>query len=47
VQSEGLPEELVVLTEGPSLRNPQTNPRLEIIDLRHGGIGQDVSSLSG
>jgi pyruvate kinase len=34
VQSEGLPEELVVLTEGPSPRNPQTNPRMEIIDLR-------------
>ena len=37
LQSEGLPEELVVLTEGPSPRNPQTNPRLEIIDLRRGG----------
>ena len=37
LQSEGLSEELVVLTEGPSPRNPQTNPRLEIIDLRRGG----------
>jgi hypothetical protein len=45
VQSEGLPKELVVLTEGPSLRNPQTNPRLEIIDLRRGGIGKEVSSM--
>jgi pyruvate kinase len=42
VQSEGLPEELVVLTEGPSPRNPRTNPRLEIIDLRRGGLGKDV-----
>jgi pyruvate kinase len=32
-QNEGLPMGLVVLTQGPSKRNPQTNPRLEIIDL--------------
>ena len=34
VQDEGLAKGRVVLTEGPSRRNPQTNPRLEIIDLR-------------
>jgi len=34
VQSEGLADGLVVLTEGPSRRVPHTNPRLEIIDLR-------------
>ena len=42
MRSEGLAEGLVVLTEGPSRSNPQTNPRLEIIDLRRGGIGQAV-----
>jgi pyruvate kinase len=46
-QSEGLPEGPIVLTEGPSPRNPQTNPRLEIIDLRRGGIGRDVPAPSG
>ncbi len=39
LQDEGLPGELVVLAEGLSRRNPHTNPRLEIIDLRSGGIG--------
>jgi pyruvate kinase len=34
VQSEGLSEELVVLTAGSSCSSPPTNPRLEIIDLR-------------
>jgi pyruvate kinase len=38
VQNEGLAETVVVLTEGPSARNPQTSPRIEIIDLRHSGI---------
>jgi pyruvate kinase len=33
-QKEGLPKGLIVLTQGPSKRNPRTNPRLEIIDLR-------------
>jgi len=37
-QSEGLPAGLVVLTQGPSKRNPRTNPRLEIIDLGRGAI---------
>ncbi len=36
VGSEGLPEGLIVLTAGSSCRHPQTNPRLEIIDLRPG-----------
>ena len=40
VRSEGLAEGLVVLTEGPSRSNLQTNPRLEIIDLRRGGFGK-------
>ena len=47
MRSEGLAEGLVVLTEGPSRSNPQTNPRLEIIDLRRGGFGKDVHSLPG
>ena len=34
VQSEGLADGLVVLTEGPSPGNPEANHRLEIIDLR-------------
>ena len=34
VQSEALPEELVVMAECPSLVAPLTNPHLEIIDLR-------------
>jgi pyruvate kinase len=36
VQSEGLADGLVVLTEGPSRGNPEANYRLEIIDLRPG-----------
>jgi pyruvate kinase len=44
VRSEGLSPELVVLTEGPSRRHPQMNPRLEIIDLRRGSLGQDIPS---
>jgi pyruvate kinase len=47
VQSEGLAEGLVVLTAGSSRNKPQTNPRMEIIDLRHDGIAQDVPSLPG
>jgi len=34
VESEGLEEGLVVLTEGPSRNHPRANHRLEIIDLR-------------
>jgi pyruvate kinase len=34
LQSEGLADGLVVLTEGPSRDNPSANYRLEIIDLR-------------
>jgi pyruvate kinase len=34
VGSEGLPEGLIVLTAGSSCCTPQTNPRMEIIDLR-------------
>jgi hypothetical protein len=45
VQDEGLPKELVVLTEDPSRRNLQTNPRMEIIDLRHGDIDQVTRQL--
>lgn len=32
MQSEGLPEGRVVLTEGPSKNNPESNPRLEILN---------------
>jgi pyruvate kinase len=35
LRSTGLPSDLVVLTEGTYRLNPQTNPRMEIIDLRH------------
>jgi len=35
MQSAGVPKGLVVLMEGPSLANPEANPRLEIFDLRH------------
>lgn len=45
VRSEGLAEELVVLTEGPSRRNPLTNPRLEIIDLRRDQFGKATQHL--
>jgi pyruvate kinase len=41
VQTEGLPEELVVLMEGPFRDDPKGNPRLEIIDLRPGSHGQE------
>lgn len=37
VQSEALPEELIVMAECPSLVTPLTNPHLEIIDLRSSG----------
>ena len=47
LQSEGLPMELVVLTEGPFRCNPQTNPRVEIIDLRRGSVDKDTPSSSG
>jgi pyruvate kinase len=40
VRSEELPLDRVVLMEGPSERNPETNPRMEIIDLRRGGAGR-------
>lgn len=33
LRNEGLAEGFVVLTEGPSTRNPEANPRLEIMDL--------------
>ncbi len=41
VQREGLPEELVVLMEGPFRDDPKGNPRLEIIDLWPGRHGQE------
>lgn len=44
VRREGLAEGLVVLTEGPSRRSPQTNPRLEIMDLRNGAFGEIAPS---
>ncbi len=37
MQSQGLIEGLVVLTEGPSPDNPKANHRLEVIDLSQGG----------
>lgn len=43
VQSEELPEDLIVLAECPSQRTPQTNPHLEIVDLRLGDTGTHVS----
>ncbi len=43
-RSEALPEELIVMAECPSRLTPLTNPHLEIIDLRLGGNGKDVSS---
>ncbi len=36
-ESEDLPNQLIVFTEGPSRDNPKKNLRLEIIDLRDGG----------
>jgi pyruvate kinase len=47
VQSEGLADGLVVLTEGPSRDNPQANHRLEIIDLRLGRVGNNEPSQHG
>ena len=41
-QSEGLPNEMVVLAEGLSQDHRQTNPRMEIIDLRPAGTGQSA-----
>jgi pyruvate kinase len=38
VQSEGLADGLVVLTEGPSRDDPEANHRLEIIDLSPGRV---------
>ena len=35
-ESEELPNQLILFTEGPSKENPQKNLRLEIIDLRDG-----------
>jgi pyruvate kinase len=34
-QEEGLPNGVMALTEGPSLQNPEKNPRLEIIRIKH------------
>jgi pyruvate kinase len=34
----GIGGELVVLTEGPSTKHPETNHRMEIIDLRPGAF---------
>jgi len=34
LQSQGLEENLVILTEGPSKKCPETNNRMELIDLR-------------
>jgi len=47
VRSEGLAEGLVVLTAGPSRSNLQTNPRLEIIDLRCGGFDKAAHAPPG
>ena len=38
MQSEGLADRLVVLTEGPSRENREAHHRLEIIDLRPGRV---------
>ncbi len=43
VQKEGLDGDLVVLTEGPSRLNPQTNRRMEIIDLGRGKRNESTS----
>lgn len=34
VQSEGLPGDVAILTEGPSSHNPDSNHRMEIVELR-------------
>jgi pyruvate kinase len=47
VQSEGLADGLVVLTEGPSRGNPEANHRLEIIDLRPGHVWNNEPSQHG
>ena len=44
MQSEGLADGLVVLTEGPSRENPEANHRLEIIDLRPGRVCNNASA---
>jgi pyruvate kinase len=35
LQTRGVEGDLVILTEGPSSKRPETNNRMEIIDLRH------------
>jgi pyruvate kinase len=35
LQTHGVEGDLVILTEGPSSKRPETNNRMEIIDLRH------------
>jgi hypothetical protein len=47
VQSAELPEELIVMAGCPSQLTPQTNPHLEIIDLRCGGevVGVDETMI--
>lgn len=35
LQKHGVEGDLVILTEGPSSKHPETNNRMEIIDLRH------------
>jgi pyruvate kinase len=47
VRNEGLAEGLVVLTEVPSRENPEANPRLEIFNLSHKRISEDLPSQSG
>jgi pyruvate kinase len=44
VQNEGLAKGLVVLAEGPSPDHPKANHRVEIIDLRSGGVRRTKSS---
>jgi hypothetical protein len=33
LKTHGVKGNIVVLTEGPSIRNPETNNRMELIDL--------------
>ena len=47
VESEGLEDGLVVLTEGPSIDHPDANHRLEIIDLRPDRVGTDEALQHG
>ena len=47
VQRAGLPEDLVVLMEGPSAVDPGANPRREIIDLRAGPPGPAADLAGG